>query len=69
LQAPFVIHEFLDAADDEVLYLESSHGDRLPDADKDEVLKYREEFEGLRQASLGPQGTIDFLHEVIAGLS
>jgi len=69
LQAPFVIHEFLDAADDEVLYLESSRGDRLPDADTDEVLKYREDFERLRRASLGPQGTIDFLHEVIVGLS
>ena len=69
LQAPFVIHEFSDAADDELLYLESPHGDVLSRDDADEILRYREDFERLRQASLGPQGTIDFLREVIAELS
>jgi transcriptional regulator with XRE-family HTH domain len=69
LQAPFVIHEFSDAADDELLYLESPRGDVLNRDNPDEILRYREDFERLRQASLGPQGTVDFLHEVIAGLS
>lgn len=69
LQAPFVIHEFSDAADDELLYLESPRGDVLSRDDPDEILRYREDFERLRQASAGPQGTIDFLREVIAELS
>ena len=69
LQAPFVIHEFSDAADDELLYLESPRGDVLIRENQDEVLRYREDFERLRRASLGPQATIDFLREVIAELS
>ena len=69
LQTPFVIHEFLDDADEELLYLENSHGDLLIRNKQDEILSYREDFERLREASLGPRGTIDFLHEVIAGLS
>jgi len=68
LQAPFVIHEFSDAADDELLYLESPRGDVLIRENQDEVLSYREDFERLRKASLGPQATIDFLREVIAEL-
>jgi Domain of unknown function (DUF5753) len=69
LQAPFVIHEFSDAADDELLYLESPRGDVLSRDDAEEILSYREDFERLRRASLGPEGTIGFLREVIAELS
>jgi transcriptional regulator with XRE-family HTH domain len=69
LQTPFVIHEFSDAADDELLYLESPHGDVLSRDDAETILSYREDFELLRQASLGPERTIDFLHAVIAELS
>jgi len=69
LQAPFVIHEFPDAADDDVLYLESPRGDLLSRDDGDELLIYREDFERLRSASLGPGGTVDFLRQVIAELS
>ncbi len=69
LQVPFVIYEFLDDADDELLYLENPRGDMLIRNKQDEIRSYREDFERLRQASLGPQGTIDFLREVIAGLS
>jgi hypothetical protein len=68
LQAPFVIHEFPDAADDDVLYLENPRGSLLNRDDTDEILRFREDFERMRQASLGPEGTIDFLREVIAGL-
>ena len=46
LQAPFVIHEFSDAADDELLYLESPRGDVLIRENQDEVLRYREDFNG-----------------------
>jgi hypothetical protein len=69
LQTSFVIHEFLDDADEELLYLESPHGDLLIRNNQNEIESYREDFERLRRASLGPQGTIDFLREVIAGLS
>ena len=69
LQTAFVIHEFLDDADDELLYLENPHGDLVIQNNQDEILSYRKEFERLREASLGPRGTIDFLHEVIAELS
>src|SRR5579859_4296183 len=55
LQAPFVIHEFSDAADDELLYLESPRGDALSRDDPEEILSYREDFERLRRASLGPE--------------
>ena len=68
LQVPFVIHEFSDAADSELLYLESPHGDVLSRDDAEEILSYREDFERLRQASLGPEGTVNFLREVIAEL-
>lgn len=69
LQSPFVIHEFSDAAGDELLYLESPRGDLLIRDSQAEISKYRDDFERMRRASLGRQGTIDFLREVIAGLS
>lgn len=69
LQAPFVIQEFSDASDDELLYLESPRGDALIRDDREEVLAYREYFEQLRRASLGPEGTIKFLNEVTTELS
>lgn len=68
LQAPFVIHEFADASSDDVLYLESPRGDLLSRDDADEILSYREDFERMRRASLGPGRTVDFLHAVIADL-
>jgi transcriptional regulator with XRE-family HTH domain len=69
LQAPFVIYEFSDAADDELLYLESPRGDMVIRDDAEVIPSYHDDFERLRRASLGPGGTIDFLREVIAELS
>lgn len=68
LQAPFVIHEFSDVSNDDVLYLESPRGDLLSRGDADEILSYREVFERMRGASLGPDRTVDFLRTVIAEL-
>lgn len=68
MQAPFVIHEFPDG-DDDVLYLESPRGDVLSRDDPDDVLTFREHFERLRGVSLGPQGTIDFVQELITELA
>jgi transcriptional regulator with XRE-family HTH domain len=67
LQTPFVIHEFSDGADDDVLYLEYPRVDLLSRDDPDEILNFREDFERLRRASLGPGGTVDFLRRMIAG--
>jgi transcriptional regulator with XRE-family HTH domain len=68
LQTPFVIHEFRDDADDDVLYLENPGRDLISRDSPDEILTFRENFERLRQASLGPEGTADFLRGVVAEL-
>ena len=68
MQAPFVIHEFPDAADDDVLYQETPSDAFLSRDDPEEILSFRESFEHLREASLGPEGTIDFLRELSNGL-
>ena len=52
LQGPFLIEEFPDPADDDVLYLESPQGDVLSRDDPDLILHYREVFEKLRHLSL-----------------
>jgi transcriptional regulator with XRE-family HTH domain len=68
MNAPFVIYEFPDAADDDVLYLEDGRGDPLSRDDQDEILSFRESFKRLSAASLQPHGTIDFLHELMGEL-
>jgi transcriptional regulator with XRE-family HTH domain len=68
MQAPFVIHEFHDAADDDVLYQESPVGGLLNRDDPDEILGFRESFERLREVSLGPQRTVDFLRELVGNI-
>lgn len=65
LQSQFLIYEFPDAADDDVLYLEDGRGALLSRDNSDEVIGFREEFEQLRDESLGPEGTRDFLHGLI----
>ena len=61
LQGPFLIEEFPDPADDDVLYLESPQGEVLSRDDPDLILHYREVFEELRRLSLGPEGSLSFL--------
>lgn len=68
LQSQFLIYEFPDAADDDVLYLEDGRGALLSRDDTDEILKLREEFEKLREASLGPEGSIAFLRTLTGEL-
>jgi transcriptional regulator with XRE-family HTH domain len=68
LQGPFQLFEFPDAADDDALYLESPRGDLLTRDDKEEIVYFRERFELLRQASLGPDGSVSFLRQVMAEL-
>ena len=68
LQGQFLIYEFPDAADDDVLYLEDGRGALLTRDNTDEVLKLREEFERLREASLGPEGSIEFMRRLAGEL-
>jgi transcriptional regulator with XRE-family HTH domain len=68
LQSQFLIYEFPDAADDDVLYLEGRRGTLLSRDDAEEVVSFREEFERLREASLKPEGSRDFLRTLIAEL-
>jgi transcriptional regulator with XRE-family HTH domain len=60
MDRPFVILEFPDPADRDILYLESSEGDELSE-DSAKVLRYREAFEELRDISLGPEGSYAYL--------
>jgi transcriptional regulator with XRE-family HTH domain len=68
LQSQFLIYEFPDAADDDVLYLEGVRGELLSRDSPDDVLSFRETFEQLREASLGPEGSINFMRALIGEL-
>jgi transcriptional regulator with XRE-family HTH domain len=61
LRGPFVILEFPDPADDDVLYLENARADLISRDVPEEVLAYREAFEQLRRASLGPVDSVNYL--------
>lgn len=61
LQGPFVIYEFPDPADDDVLYLENPLGDVISRDSPEEILRYRVAFEELRKLSLGRDGSLTFL--------
>ncbi len=61
MKGPFVILEFPDAADDDVLYLESARGDLISRDVPEEILAYRETFEQLRVMSFGPEGSVAYL--------
>jgi hypothetical protein len=64
LQGSFVIQEFPDPADDDVLYLESPQGEVISRDDPDLILHYREVFEELRRLSLGPEGSVTFMDQL-----
>jgi transcriptional regulator with XRE-family HTH domain len=61
LKGPFVVIEFPDPEDDDVLYLESARGDLISRDAPDEVADHREAFEALRKLSLGPDGSLAYL--------
>ncbi|MGD0703063.1 MAG: helix-turn-helix transcriptional regulator [Trebonia sp.] len=68
LQSQFLMYEFPDAADDDVLYLEGVSGELLSRDSPDDVLSFRESFEQLREASLGPEGSVNFMRALIGEL-
>jgi transcriptional regulator with XRE-family HTH domain len=66
MQGPFVILEFPDAEDDDVLYLESSRGDLIVRDEPEEIASHRARFEVLRRQSLGRKASKDFLDSMAA---
>lgn len=62
LSGPFVIVEFPDPGDDDVLYLET-RGDLIRGgiSEEGEASVYREVFEQLRRLSLGSDGSVEYL--------
>jgi transcriptional regulator with XRE-family HTH domain len=63
---PFEILEFPDSADSDLLYLEGvSHEIVLSREEAGEISDYRETFEKLREASLGPKDSIEFIRKVM----
>ena len=69
LRGPFVVLEFPDAADDDVVYLESPRGDLIRREEPEQVLPYRETFEQLRDTSLGPEKTKTFLADIASEMT
>jgi hypothetical protein len=65
----FMLFEFPDAADDDALYLEGPTDIRISRDDASEISLFRERFEVLRELSLGPQGTVDLLRQLLGELS
>ena len=65
LRGPFVIIEFPDPGDDDVLYLEA-RGDLIRGgiSEEGEVSTHREAFEQLRRLSLGPDGSMTYLRKL-----
>jgi transcriptional regulator with XRE-family HTH domain len=57
MNGPFEIIEFADPSDSDIVFLESPRGDIVSD-DPEETLKYREAFEGLAKAALGPRDSL-----------
>jgi len=64
MHGPFVILEFEEVEDDDVLYLESPRGDLIHRDNPEEILTYREIFEELRHMSLG-EGSVEFLRGLL----
>jgi transcriptional regulator with XRE-family HTH domain len=61
MQGPFVILDLAEAADDDVLFLETARGDLIFGDDPDELATYGEWFEQLRKLSFGPDHSVTYL--------
>jgi Domain of unknown function (DUF5753) len=66
-KGPFEIVEFADAVGEFVVFLESARGDVISDK-LEETQSYGEAFERIREKSLGPDGTIDFLKDAVKAM-
>ena len=61
MQGPFVIFEFPDTEDDDVLYLETSHGELIIRDEPDEIATHEERLAALRKLSATPKDSAAFL--------
>lgn len=68
LNGPFVVLEFPDPEDHDVLYLENTAGELIRREESNQVLPYRATFEQLRGISLGPEGSAEYLRQVADGM-
>jgi transcriptional regulator with XRE-family HTH domain len=69
MQGPFMLFEFHDAEDEDALYLEGASDSRFNRDDPEEISSFRDRFEVLRDLSLGPQGSADFLRRLVNELA
>jgi transcriptional regulator with XRE-family HTH domain len=70
MKGPFEIIEFADAADKDVVFLESPRAkgaDTISDKPED-TLKYHEDFERIGKTSLGPRDSVSYISEIAEGL-
>jgi transcriptional regulator with XRE-family HTH domain len=69
LNGSFVIQEFPDSADADVLYQEGPQGEEIRSDDQELITHYREIFEELRNLSLSPQDSLSFLNGLAKDLA
>src|SRR5215475_11421072 len=63
MKGPFEIIEFADPSDSDIVFLETPRGDIISD-DSEETLSYREDFDSLGKASLGPRDSLTLLARI-----
>jgi transcriptional regulator with XRE-family HTH domain len=63
MTGPFEVIEFADPLDRDIAFLESPRGDIISD-DPEETLSYREVFETLGKASLGPRDSLTHIARI-----
>ncbi|MGH3301763.1 MAG: helix-turn-helix domain-containing protein [Streptosporangiaceae bacterium] len=68
MQQSFVIHQFPDPEDLDVLYLEGPRGDTIVASDEDEVGRYLAAFEELRRMSLSEPESATFIKKLRSNL-
>ncbi len=68
MKGPFEIIEFADPSDSDIVFLETPRGDIISD-DPEETLSYREDFDSLGKASLGPRDSLALLARIADEMS
>jgi transcriptional regulator with XRE-family HTH domain len=68
MKGPFEIIEFTNPSDSDIVFMEGPRVDIISD-DPEEILKYREAFEGLVKASLGPRDSLTLIARIADEMS
>jgi transcriptional regulator with XRE-family HTH domain len=63
MRSPFEIIQFFDPSESDIVFMESRRGDIISDV-TEETLSYREAFEELKKASLGPRDSLTRLARI-----